>query len=69
MLIQLMHFTDIHCVEESNKCFTGGARAVGVVTVIAVEVCIFVTDLSSLWAAAEFLAMLQTQTVIPKVLL
>ena len=56
MLIQLLHFPDIHCVEESNKCFNGGARAVGVVTVITVEacICVFATDLSSLWAVAEF---------------
>ena len=66
MLIQLMRFPDVHCVEESNKRFTGGARAVGVVTVIAVEVCVFATDLSSLW---EALSVLQRQTVIPKALL
>ena len=69
MVIQLMRFPDVHCVEETNKRFTGGARAVGVVIVIAVEVYVFVTDLPSLWAVAECLAMLQTQTVIPKALL
>ena len=40
LLIQLLCFPDVHCVEEFNKRITGGARFVGAVSHRCRSMCI-----------------------------